>query len=251
MPDQPVPDQPGPDTSVAGKAVSREDWEVDVLETGPPAFPGQRVGAGLDQLEALATPWMISRTITTPRLAYQLLQGEPGFAHRPRAELTTIANTLTFLFQHTKAWTLLWAESVAGPSQFEDNRRVRCGVSVDQSRQLALAAGIKTKAEGDLWAVSASAEISAEWSKLTNSTVRIEGETEFTRSLTFTVPAGGMDIALWQLESRLTRRLILRPGQRLPDPVPAWVEVAIAVPVRSSVVLTSITRSITRTAGQP
>jgi hypothetical protein len=203
----------------------------------------------LDELAVMSPPWTVARAVTAPSLTRDLLIHEQGFASLTAAETAEAANTLTFLFQHTKVWTLLWAESIAGPSLFKDSRTVRSGVGVEKSKELALTAGITAKGEWDMWMVKASAELSAEWSKLTQSTVRLDMETEFTRELEFDVPAGGMDIALWQLEARLTRRLILRTGANLPpDPIPEWAEMAIATPARSTTVMTSITRSTTRTA---
>lgn len=214
----------------------------------PPDFPGSAIGSGMDLLAELSSPWTTARAITAPGLTRQLLAHEQGFAVLSPEHLTAVANTLTFLFQHTKVWSLLWAESVAGPATFRDTRTVRWGVGVEKSRELARTAGLKVEAEGDVWVAKASAELSAEWSKLTQSTVRIDVETETTRELEFDVPAGGMDIALWQLESRLTRRLVLRPRRHLPpEPLPHWVETAIATPVRSIVMPVNLTRSTTRT----
>jgi hypothetical protein len=208
------------------------------------------VGSRLDELVGLSAPWTAARAVTAPTLTEELLKQEQGFLGLGRADRFTVANTLTYLFQHTKVWTLLWAESVAGTAVFKDSRTVRCGVGVEKSKELALTAGLDVMLEADIWFASAAVDLSAEWSKLTQSTVRIDVESEFTRELEFEVPAGGMDIALWQLESRLTRRLILRPGKRLPpDPLPGWAETAIATPIRSIAILTSVTRSMTRTAG--
>lgn len=219
-------------------------------ENRPPDFPGTEVGTGLDRLEALSAPWSVARAVTAPELTRELLIQEPGFADMSAYTAVTITSTLTFLFQHTRVWTLLWAESVAGPARFEDSRTVRSGVSIDKTVELARTAGLKLTGEGDLWVVKASAEVSAQWSKLTRSTIRVDTENETKRALEFTVPPGGMDIALWQLESRLTRRLILRPGRHLPEePLPHWVETAIATPVRSVAILTSITQSVTRMPG--
>lgn len=218
-------------------------------ENGPPDFPGLGVGSMLDELVGMSAPWTAALAITAPRLTQELLAREQGFAGLVPKDIVVIANTLTFLFQHTKVWKLLWADSVAGPALFKDSRTVRCGMGVEKTKELALTAGLQVTAEGDVWIGKAAAELSAEWSKLTQSTVRIDTETEFTRELNFEVPVGGMDIALWQLESRLTRRLVLRPGVRLPpDPLPHWVELAIATPVRSTAVLTSVTCSTTRSA---
>lgn len=204
----------------------------------------------LDELVGMSAPWTAARAVTAPELTQELLAQEQGFAGLAPRETTAVANTLTFLFQHTKVWKLLWADSVAGPALFKDSRTVRCGVSVEKTKELAVTAGLQVKAEAEMWIASASADLSTEWSKLTQSTVRIDTETEFTRELEFDVPPGGMDIALWQMESRLTRRLILRPGAHLPpDPLPHWAETAIATPIRSIAMLTSITRSMTRTAG--
>lgn len=216
-------------------------------ENGPPSFPGVRVGQGLDELPGLATPWTVSRAITAPDLTRRLLAGEPGWAGLPTRKIDTISGILTFLFQQTKTWTLVWAESVAGPARFGSVRTVRSGAGIEEARELARTAGMKVGAEGDVWVAAASAELSSEWTKLTNSKVRIDNEAESTRVLQFDVPPGGMDIALWQLEVRLTRRLVLRPGARLPEPLPDWVEIAIASPVRSVRIPTDITRSLTRT----
>ena len=98
--------------------------------------------------------------------------------------------------------------------------------------------------------LKASTELSAEWSKVTRSTVKIEAQREATTNLSYDVPADGMDIALWRLDSRLTRRLMLRPGKHLPpEPLPHWVDMAIAA--RASVVdiPTNITQAKTRMAG--
>jgi len=56
-----------------------------------------------------------------------------------------------------------------------------------------------------------------------------------------------MDIALWQLEERLTRRLALRRGVSLQDPLPKWIDTALTVPVRSIRVPTAVLRTVTRT----
>ncbi|WP_290054344.1 hypothetical protein [Amycolatopsis solani] len=220
-------------------------------ENEPPAFSGDSVGSGLARLADLAAPWTAARAVTAPELTRRLLVDEPGFFGLPQAELADAANTLTFLFQHTKVWRLLWAESVAGPALFRDSRTVRSGVGQEVSRELARTVGLELSGKGDVWVVNVSGELSAEWSKLTQSMVRIETETEFKRELEFDVPAGGMDIALWQLESRLTRRLILRPHHHLPpDPLPDWAETAIATAVKSTSILTNVTRSLTRLNGR-
>ncbi|WP_214407874.1 hypothetical protein [Pseudonocardia lacus] len=220
-------------------------------EHRPPDFPPGAIGTGLGRLGELSAPWTAARAITAPTLTLGLLRHEPGFAGLPRSDLLAAANSLAYLYQHTKSWVLIWAESIAGPAAFKDSRTVRCGVGQEKSKELALSAGLTLKAEGDVWLASASAELSTEWSKLTQSTVRIDVESEFTRELEFDVPPGGRDIALWQLESRLTKRLVQRPNVALPpDPLPEWVEIAIATPPRTTTVLTAITQTITRLAEQ-
>ncbi|MEV4806313.1 hypothetical protein AB0K18_40495 [Nonomuraea sp. NPDC049421] len=194
-------------------------------------FLGKKVGARLDELEVASTPWTVTRTITAPDLTYRLLRREPAFSALPSARLREIASLLAFLFQHTRVWHLVWVESVPGPGIFEDSRTIRAGTSKESVAELARTVGMDVELEGGLWVATAKAKLSAEWSKLTRSTVCIGTETETRGALTLPVPSGGMDIALWQLESRLTRRLALRPGVRLsPDPQPAWVEMAMSTP---------------------
>jgi len=222
----------------------------DGWTTGPPEFPVGQVGSGLAQLQALSGPWSVARVITAPTLTQRMITMEPGFARLPAFEIGAIANTLAFLFQHTMTWTLLWARSVGGPAHFEQTESVTYGVSSEQGLELARTVGMKVGGEAEFWIGKISTELSAEWSKLTRSTIRIEAQREASTHLSYEVPAGGMDIALWRLDSRLTRRLILRPGKELPpEPLPQWVEMAIAA--RSSLVdiPTGITQAKTRMTG--
>jgi hypothetical protein len=174
---------------------------------------------------------------------------EPGFARLPAPEIGTIANTLAFLFQHTMEWTPVGVRSLGGPGHFEQTESVTYGVSAEQGLELARTVGIEIGGEAKVPFGRVSTELSAEWSKLTRSTIRIEAQRETTTHLSYEVPAGGMDIALWRLDSRLTRRLILRPGKQLPpEPLPHWVEMAIAARPILIDIPTGITQAKTRMA---
>lgn len=223
----------------------------DDISTGqgdrPPGFLGEGVGDRLHALQSASAPWVVSRAISSPDLTQRLLHGEPGFALLPRASIEAAANTLAFLFQHTQTWRLAWVESVAGPSHFKDSRKVRVGLSNTTMIELARTAGIEVEGSGSIVVADISAEVTAKWSKLTQSTVTIDVEEEFTRVLDFDIPPGGMDIALWQLESQLTRRLVLRPGLQLPpDPLPRWVESALAAQICSVTLASAVTQSVIR-----
>ena len=181
---------------------------------------------------------------SAPELTLRLLAADPDFRGLSRLTLVTAANTLTFQLAHIQRWRLLWVESTPGPSRFSDVRTVRVGVTEDVARELARTVAVDVK--GSISIIAAQA--GAHWSRLTRSTVSIRAEAEFTRTLEYDIPAVGMDIALWQLESQLIRRLQLRPNASLPpDPVPRWVELAITAEVRSVTVPASITRVVTRT----
>ncbi|SRR5271166_529568 len=216
----------------------------------PPEFPGRQVGSGLAQLQGLSKPWSVARVSTAPTLTQQILAIEPDFDRLPRFQIGAIANTLTFLFNHTMTWTLVWARSEGGPGHFEQTESVAYGVSAEQGLELARTVGMKVGADFDFLAGSVSSKLSAEWSKLTRSTVRIEARREADCQLSYDIPAGGMDIALWRLDSMLTRQLILRPGKHLPlDPLPHWVDIAIAARVILINIPTEITQTKTRITG--
>ncbi|MCX5204128.1 hypothetical protein OG897_22085 [Streptomyces sp. NBC_00237] len=214
----------------------------------PPGFLGSAVGSHLGELADASAPWTESRAASAPDLTYELLHHEPGFAVLPSAVLAEVADCLTFIFEHTRFWDLLFVESVAGPSQFSESRTVQAGVSRETAIQLGRTVGLDISAEGDVWLAKTKAELTTEWTKLTNNTVRIDTETQLTRAVEYPVPDGGMDIAMWQLGSRFMRRLILRRGAHLPpDPIPAWAEMALAVPPRLATVPSTVVRTMTRT----
>ncbi|KUN17315.1 hypothetical protein AQJ23_40960 [Streptomyces antibioticus] len=213
----------------------------------PPAFHGETVGSDLDKLEHVRSAWLISRSISARPFTEKLLAQESGFAALTTHELSAAAHTLTYKFGHVQRWRLLWAVSLDGPSQFGDARTVRHGVSEETARELADSIGVEAKLDVKFLA----AQASRQWSRLTRSTISVNAESEFTRTLTYEVPAEGMDIALWQLESQLIRRLELRPGAVLPpDPVPRWVGLAVAARSRSRVITvpTNVVRARTRKA---
>lgn len=218
----------------------------------PPTFTGSRIGTGLDQLASRSTPRTVARVITAPALTRKILESEPGFGRMTEQTLVTAANTLAFLFEHARVWTLLWAKSIGGPGHFEQSESVTYGISAEQSLELARKAGMKATAEGGVKVVKLTGELSGEWSKLTRATFRAEAQRDASTTLSYDIPIGGMDIALWRLDSRLSRRIVIRPGQELPpEPLPHWVELAVAARTSEVVIPTGITRAMSRCTGEP
>ncbi|MGW0871490.1 hypothetical protein ACWD3Z_13505 [Streptomyces sp. NPDC002740] len=213
----------------------------------PPAFQGESVGSALGELQHRQSAWLVSRSISAPAFTRRLLAQEPGFGTLAPAQLDTASELLTFRLGHAQRWRLLWVVSTDGPSQFTDERTVRVGVSEETARELATTIGLEAKLDIPFLA----AQASAQWSRLTRSTISVNTESEFTRTLSYDVPEGGLDIALWQLESQLIRRLELRAGAALPpDPMPRWVELAVTARARSRVITvpTNVVRVLTRRA---
>jgi hypothetical protein len=213
----------------------------------PPPFLGDAVGSALGELQHQHSGWLVSRSVSAAPFTQRLLAREPGFSGLSSSDLRAASQTLTFRLGHVQRWRLLWAVSADGPGQFSDERTVRVGVSEETARELATTIGLEAKT--DVFFLAAQA--SAQWSRLTRSTISVNTESEFTRTLSYDVPEGGMDIALWQLESQLVRRLELRPGAALPpDPVPRWVELAVTARARTRVinVPTNVVRVLTRRA---
>ncbi|MDR6977676.1 hypothetical protein J2X68_004395 [Streptomyces sp. 3330] len=177
----------------------------------------------------------------------RLLAQEPGFGTLAPSQLDAASRVLTFRLGHVQRRRLLWVVSTDGPSQFTDERTVRVGVSEEPARELATTIGLEAKLDIPFLA----AQASAQWSRLTRSTISVNTESEFTRTLSYDVPEGGLDIALWQLESQLVRLLELRAGAALPpDPLPPWVEPAATARARSRVITvpTNVVRVLTRRA---
>jgi len=216
-----------------------------VQEIGQPSSSGGHIP---DRPPGRADPWIVARTCTSPELTARLLAEEPGFASLPKRRVDKISRMLTFLFLRTREWALIWAESVSGPARrYQIVHRIRRGVGAEEIRELARTVAFRTGASIGLLAANVSVALGREWSKFTNSHVHFDAEEEITRVLEFDVPPGGMDIALWQLEERLTRRLALRRGVSLQDPLPKWIDTALTVPVRSIRVPTAVLRTVTRT----
>lgn len=219
---------------------------------GPPRFAGTGVGSGLEQLTNHSALWAVTRVLTAPGLTHKILEVEPGFTRLPEQAIVAAANTLGFLFVHARTWTLLWAKSIPGPGHFEQTESVTYGVSTEQGIELARKVGLKADGGLDFTLGKIHAEASAEWSRLTRDTFKLETQRETSTTLSYDVPADGMDIALWRLDSQLTRRLVIRVGRQLPsDPLPAWVEAAVAARASQITVPLGITRAITRMVPAP
>ncbi|MGW6525455.1 hypothetical protein [Streptomyces sp. NPDC054962] len=213
----------------------------------PPAFLGESVGSSLGELQHRQSAWLVSRSISAPAFTRRLLAREPGFGTLASSQLGAASEVLTFRLGHVQRWRLLWVVSTDGPSQFTDERTVRVGVSEETARELATTIGLEAKLDIPFLA----AQASAQWSRLTRSTISVNTESEFTRTLSYDVPESGLDIALWQLESQLVRRLELRAGAALPpDPMPRWVELAVTARARTRVITvpTNVVRVLTRRA---
>ncbi|WP_062641586.1 hypothetical protein [Streptomyces maremycinicus] len=213
----------------------------------PPGFLGESVGAALGELQHRQSAWLVSRSISAPPFTRRLLAREPCFDTLAPTQLSAASQALTFRLGHVQRWRLLWVVSADGPGQFTDERTVRVGVTEETARELATTIGLEAKLDIPFLA----AQASAQWSRLTRSTISVNTESEFTRTLSYDVPEGGLDIALWQLESQLLRRLELRAGAALPpDPMPRWVELAVTTRARSRVITvpTNVVRVLTRRA---
>jgi hypothetical protein len=211
-------------------------------DSGPPAFLGPDVGDRIDELAGVSEVRSVARTIATPRLTIRLMRADPLFNGLTEQELADAANNLTFVFRHQQRWRLHWVESVPGPAQFSDTRRVEVGVTHEAATELTKA--VKGSAKVNIFTVAVDA--SAEWTKVTRSTVNIVLTQESTRNVTYDVPEPGMDIALWQLESILSRSMALRPNEHVRADVPRWIERALQHGDRSVVVPTTTTRIMVR-----
>ncbi len=215
---------------------------LDQFRVGPPNFVDASPGSNFPGVEE-SSPILVARASTAPAMTAQLLRHEDRFSSLSFRDIADAANALTMVFEHRYVWKLVWVQSISTPGKVSDTRKIRRGVGTDKSLELARTAGVDFEASGDVWVLAAATKLSAEWSRLTRSSVRIDMEEECERSIEIDVPAGGMDVALWQVESQLSRRIVTRRGAELPnDPLPDWCEYAIQARSRLIAVPTAITK---------
>ena len=171
---------------------------------------------------------IISQAASAPDRTRSLLLAISEFRALSANDLTSAANTLTFVFSVAKEWRRVASESVSGPARFKDGRTMNYGLSKEAAEEVTRTVGLSGGADLKLLVANASRE----WTTMTQTTLNLHLEVETTREVEFQIDAPGATIERWQRFTILTRRLRLRPGADLPpDPLPRWVELAVAMAV--------------------